>query len=155
MAEENCIFCNLAAGNMPTAKIGENERAIAILELNPVAEGHAIVIPKNHTKQDALPKEAFDLAKETGELLKKKLGKGQVRIVNSEVMEHGTINIIPFSEGQEITGERQQKTPEELEALKKKLLEEPIEIKEKVEEITAEEDSPEKIQTPWLPQRKP
>ena len=44
----NCIFCKIAAGLIPSAKIYEDDKMLAFLDLNPVAKGHALVVPKTH-----------------------------------------------------------------------------------------------------------
>lgn len=44
----DCIFCAIVAGRAPAARIAESEHALAFLDLFPVAEGHALVIPKTH-----------------------------------------------------------------------------------------------------------
>lgn len=43
-----CIFCEIAAGRMPAAKVFENDHVIAFFDINPVAEYHTLVIPKRH-----------------------------------------------------------------------------------------------------------
>ena len=44
----NCIFCNIVAGKIPCARVYEDERVLAFLDINPIAEGHTLVVPKNH-----------------------------------------------------------------------------------------------------------
>jgi len=44
----SCIFCRIAAGEAPAAKVYEDDFALAFLDLFPVAEGHMLVIPKAH-----------------------------------------------------------------------------------------------------------
>ena len=46
--EENCIFCRIAKGEIPCAKIYEDEKVLAFLDLAPFNYGHALVIPKEH-----------------------------------------------------------------------------------------------------------
>lgn len=46
--EGKCIFCSIISGEVPSYKIGENEKAIAVLEINPISEAHALIIPKEH-----------------------------------------------------------------------------------------------------------
>jgi histidine triad (HIT) family protein len=46
--EPDCIFCKIVAGEAPAAKVYEDAHALAFLDLFPVAEGHALVIPKAH-----------------------------------------------------------------------------------------------------------
>ena len=44
----DCIFCNIVNGQVPSAKVYENEHVFAFLDISPVAEGHCLVIPKQH-----------------------------------------------------------------------------------------------------------
>lgn len=48
MKDENCIFCKLAGGEIPTATLYEDEDFRVILDANPAAKGHALIIPKEH-----------------------------------------------------------------------------------------------------------
>ena len=43
-----CIFCKIAKGEIPSFKIFENDKVIAILDIRPANKGHILVIPKNH-----------------------------------------------------------------------------------------------------------
>jgi len=47
MASE-CVFCSIAVGNEPSRRVMENHRALAFLDINPVADGHTLVAPKEH-----------------------------------------------------------------------------------------------------------
>lgn len=51
MAEDvkDCIFCQIVAKKIPAFRIYEDERSLAFADINPLAEGHVLVIPKNHT----------------------------------------------------------------------------------------------------------
>jgi histidine triad (HIT) family protein len=48
MAEQNCLFCKIVAGEIPAAKIFEDERAVVFRDINPQAPTHALVIPRTH-----------------------------------------------------------------------------------------------------------
>lgn len=48
MKDANCIFCKLAAGQIPTKTLYENDDFRVILDLNPASKGHALIIPKEH-----------------------------------------------------------------------------------------------------------
>ena len=48
MKDENCIFCKLAGREIPTATLYEDEDFRVILDANPAAKGHALIIPKEH-----------------------------------------------------------------------------------------------------------
>ena len=48
--KNDCIFCAIAAGEIPSFKIYEDDTVLAYLDINPFTEGHTLVIPKAHTK---------------------------------------------------------------------------------------------------------
>lgn len=45
---ENCIFCKLAAGEIPSHKVYEDDYYLAFLDIRPLSPGHTLVIPKQH-----------------------------------------------------------------------------------------------------------
>jgi len=45
---DECIFCNIVAGEMPSHTVYESETAYAFLDVNPLARGHTVVIPRDH-----------------------------------------------------------------------------------------------------------
>ena len=47
--KNNCVFCAIAAGEIPCFKVYEDDLVLAYLDINPFAEGHTLVIPKAHT----------------------------------------------------------------------------------------------------------
>ncbi len=47
---DDCIFCKIVAGEMPAHRIAEDDRTIAFMDINPWTRGHALVIPKEHTR---------------------------------------------------------------------------------------------------------
>ncbi len=47
--KNDCVFCAIAAGEIPSFKIYEDELVLAYLDINPFTEGHALVIPKEHS----------------------------------------------------------------------------------------------------------
>ncbi|MBC8338092.1 MAG: HIT family protein [Rhodospirillales bacterium] len=48
--DEDCIFCKIIRGEIPCFKVFDNDDVLAFLDVNPIAEGHALVIPKHHDK---------------------------------------------------------------------------------------------------------
>jgi len=48
--KNDCIFCAIAAGEIPCFRIYEDDLALAYLDINPFTRGHALVIPKEHSK---------------------------------------------------------------------------------------------------------
>lgn len=74
---ENCIFCKIAAGEIPSTKVYEDDEVMAFNDLNPQAPVHVLIIPKKHytsildIEADGTPmghicKVAKQLAKELG-----------------------------------------------------------------------------------------
>ena len=45
---EECIFCKIAAGELPSSKVYEDADTLAFLDIRPVTKGHTLVIPKEH-----------------------------------------------------------------------------------------------------------
>lgn len=48
MIKEDCIFCKIANGEIPSATVYEDEDFRVILDIAPAAKGHALILPKNH-----------------------------------------------------------------------------------------------------------
>jgi len=48
MSADDCLFCKMAAGHIPVAKIYEDEIVLAFLDIGPISDGHTLVIPKRH-----------------------------------------------------------------------------------------------------------
>lgn len=45
---KNCIFCKIVNGEIPAKKVYEDDYTIAFLDINPISNGHTLVIPKKH-----------------------------------------------------------------------------------------------------------
>ncbi len=68
MRDENCIFCKIAAGEIPSATLYEDKDFRVILDISPASKGHALILPKEHyvnlyELEDELAAKAFILAK--------------------------------------------------------------------------------------------
>jgi histidine triad (HIT) family protein len=50
MADDDCIFCKIVAGELPAQKVDEDEHTISFMDINPWTRGHALVIPRDHTR---------------------------------------------------------------------------------------------------------
>lgn len=86
MKDENCIFCKLANGDIPTYTLYEDDDFKVIFDAGPATEGHALILPKDHAADifeldDELVGKAFVLAKKMAAVL-------------SEVFEADGINIL-------------------------------------------------------------
>jgi histidine triad (HIT) family protein len=63
--QENCLFCKIVAGQIPSRKVYEDDDLLAFHDIHPKAPVHFLVIPKNHvdTLGDCGPSDADVLAK--------------------------------------------------------------------------------------------
>ncbi|MGM8212056.1 HIT family protein [Virgibacillus sp. W0430] len=50
MNHNDCIFCKIINGNIPSAKVYEDDHVYAFLDISQVSKGHTLIIPKIHTK---------------------------------------------------------------------------------------------------------
>ncbi|MBR6381948.1 MAG: HIT family protein [Lachnospiraceae bacterium] len=83
MKKDDCIFCKLANGEIPTNAIYEDDRFKVILDMGPATRGHALILPKDHAAN------LFDLPDETAAAafcLAKKLGSKMVEALQAEGM---------------------------------------------------------------------
>ena len=89
MRDENCIFCKIANGEIPSATIYEDDDFRVILDLGPATKGHALILPKAHAANidEELAGKAFKIAKKITTRLKDVLGCDGYNIVqnNGEV----------------------------------------------------------------------
>lgn len=67
--KDDCIFCKIAAGDIPSAKVYEDDDVLAFLDLSQVTKGHTLVIPKNHEEN------IYELSEETAQKLFKVIPK--------------------------------------------------------------------------------
>ena len=68
MKDDNCIFCKIAAGEIPSATLYEDDDFRVILDIEPASKGHALILPKEHYANlyeldDELAAKAMVLAK--------------------------------------------------------------------------------------------
>ena len=103
MKTEKCLFCEIVKGNIPSIKIWEDEKHLAILDINPNTEGMTLVLTKKHYDSDAtdMPDKAYkDLmiaAKKVTKLLEDKLNVKRVAIVMEGLgINHVHIKLYPL-----------------------------------------------------------
>jgi histidine triad (HIT) family protein len=46
---ENCLFCGIVAGTIPSQQIASTDRALAFMDVNPATRGHLLVVPRTHS----------------------------------------------------------------------------------------------------------
>ena len=105
-----CIFCKIVAGEIPAGVIRVSDRFIAFKDVKPVAEGHTLIIPKQHFGTlldipDTWGSELLQFTKAVASsLLDKKLGDGFNVVMNNlepagQVVPHAHLHLIPRKEG--------------------------------------------------------
>ncbi|NCN86602.1 HIT domain-containing protein [archaeon] len=153
----NCIFCQMIAGNIPTTKIGENEKGIAILEINPISKGHTLIIPKEHlSKESDLPKEIEEIKEKIKSDLTQAFKPQRVDVFHGNLMGHEIINILPVYSVETMETERYSETPEGLKKIKEEIENskpKEITLPEKPKEIEMEKSSEEIKEDAWIPKR--
>ena len=130
MRDENCIFCKIANGEIPSRTLYEDDRFRVILDLGPATKGHALILPKNHYADlFALPEdeaaEAAKLAKKMGAKLVEKLHADGLNVVQNngetagQTVKHFHIHLIPRYEndGQHILWNPGKMSDEELDSV--------------------------------------
>jgi histidine triad (HIT) family protein len=49
VAQDDCLFCKIVAGELPAAIVAEDERTVSFMDINPATRGHALVVPRAHS----------------------------------------------------------------------------------------------------------
>lgn len=101
---DDCIFCKIIKGDIPSFKVFENENYLAFLSIAPIKPGHTLVIPKKHSEYifemedgelSGLMAASKPVAKILQEKLQPKTGKIGVMVAGLEVA-HTHIHLIPM-----------------------------------------------------------
>ena len=103
----DCIFCKIAEGSIKSNKLYENDKVIVFTDLNPVSNGHMLVIPKKHiTDFTEMDNETLgsinETAKEMQKIIMKKLKPNGIKLVvnygSVQVVKHYHLHLIPVYE---------------------------------------------------------
>lgn len=105
---EDCIFCKIIKGEIPSYKVYEDDFVYAFLDINPLVEGHTLVIPKKHQK-DIFEVDDFSkimsAVKLIAQKMKSSLNCQGVNIFNAngavaqQTVFHFHLHLIPRKEG--------------------------------------------------------
>jgi histidine triad (HIT) family protein len=105
-ADPDCIFCKILAQELPASIVDEDERTVSFMDINPATRGHALVIPRAHSR-DLLSVEPEDLtavvltAKRLAGRMNERLGADGVNVINScgaaawQTVFHFHVHVIP------------------------------------------------------------
>lgn len=106
----DCIFCRIAAGKIPSSQVFQTEDTLAFLDIAPIAEGHTLLIPKQHCSRleecpvQVLERLAFVLPRVAAAVQKAMGADGYNVLCNNgrsagQVVEHLHFHIIPRKMG--------------------------------------------------------
>jgi len=106
MNGNDCIFCKIANGEIPSATVFEDEDFRAILDLGPASKGHTLILPKQHYQDlcdadETVTAKILPLAARIGSALKKGLGAGGFHVVQNngtlagQTVFHLHVHVIP------------------------------------------------------------
>lgn len=102
------IFTKIVKGEIPSYKVAESEHCYAFLDINPLAKGHALVIPKKEVDyildlDDQLYNELFAFAKAVGKAIEKVIPCKRIgMIVFGLDVPHAHIHLIPINKSSEM-----------------------------------------------------
>lgn len=113
MKDNDCIFCKIAAGEIPSATLYEDDDFRVILDLGPASKGHALIIPKEHYRNlydidDETAAKAIILAKKMVNKMKDVLGCDGYNIVQNneetagQTVFHFHMHMIPRYKGDNV-----------------------------------------------------
>ena len=135
MMKEDCIFCKIANGQIPSKTLYEDEDFRVILDLGPATEGHALILPKEHAANlfelsEELASKVLVVAQKIAVRMKETLGCDGLNLVQNngaaagQTVSHFHIHVIPRYEndGQNINWVPGSPSQEELEAVCKKII---------------------------------
>ena len=100
----DCIFCKIVNGEIPSKKVYEDDNVIAIMDVNPKVDGHTLVIPKKHVSEytDLTDEETlyiFKVAKKLGPSIMNKLGARAltcgINYGESQAVKHVHLHLLP------------------------------------------------------------
>ena len=133
MKDENCIFCKILAGEIPSTAVYEDDDIKAILDVNPAARGHVIILPKNHAANiyelpDEDASKIMIVAKKIATAIEKAYHCDGVNILQNngeaagQTVFHLHVHVIPRFKGDTVNiGWKQGDMPEDLDAICKEI----------------------------------
>lgn len=109
----DCIFCKIIAGSVPCYKVYETTSALAFMDINPLSEGHALVVPKTHAANlwevdDASLKETIAATRVVALALKSALGIDSMNLAQAngpwalQSVNHLHFHLIPRRENDNV-----------------------------------------------------
>jgi histidine triad (HIT) family protein len=103
---DDCLFCGIVSGSIPSETIDSDERTVAFMDINPATAGHALVVPREHSA-DLLEIGPEDLSATTlaaqrlAKRMKEVLGADGINLINAcgaaawQTVFHFHIHVVP------------------------------------------------------------
>ena len=136
MKKDNCIFCKIANGEIPSKTLYEDRNFRVIQDLGPATKGHALILPREHAENlYDLPRESASevmvLAQKMAATLVEKLRCDGLNLVQNngeaagQTVRHFHLHLIPryVDDGQSINWKTGSPTQEELENIRRTIVE--------------------------------
>jgi histidine triad (HIT) family protein len=106
VTSEDCLFCKIAAGEVPAKVVDSDERTISFMDINPATRGHALVIPRRHSADihEVDPEDlaaCMEAARRLAARARDRLGADGVNVLNScgraawQTIFHFHVHVIP------------------------------------------------------------
>jgi histidine triad (HIT) family protein len=103
---DDCLFCKIVAGEVPAEVVQEDEHTLAFMDINPWTRGHALVIPREHSRDlleidDQQLARTLSAAKRLGQAMSDRLGCDGINLLNStgsaawQTIFHFHVHVIP------------------------------------------------------------
>jgi len=121
-SDPNCAFCKVASGEFPSHKIYEDDLVMAILSIDPMRDGHSLIIPKEHwpkvwsIQDDETYSRLMFTARKVAQALNKTFSpKHLIELAEGMDVQHAHFHLIPSEKGYgEIAAEHKQKPQTEI-----------------------------------------
>jgi histidine triad (HIT) family protein len=106
VADDDCLFCAIASGEGPGEIVQEDDHTVAFMDINPWTRGHALVVPRNHSRNlyevsDEDLDRTMEAAKRLAGRMRDRLGCDGVNLINSceraawQTVFHFHVHVIP------------------------------------------------------------
>ena len=105
-ADPDCLFCRIVSGEIPSTRVGEDERTVTFMDINPATRGHVLVVPREHATDlhSIAPEDLAAVAhaaQKIASVMPERLGADGVNLLNScgraawQTVFHFHMHVIP------------------------------------------------------------
>lgn len=113
MKDNNCIFCKIANGEIPSSTLYEDEMVRVILDISPASKGHALILPKEHCANlyeisDEMASHVIKTAKKMAKKMQEELGSEGLNVLQNngelagQTVFHYHMHLIPRYQGDKV-----------------------------------------------------